>query len=192
MYGAITNNDVGTAGMTWGSPTLPGPWVLPVRALGKCGGYDSDIIAGIQWAAGLRSPIPTARPYPANPYPADIINLSLGGGTDGCSSADGAPYQSALTTVTAMDILVVISAGNGGTPGQSAPVELPGNCSAIVPGVISVAGLRNVGTKVGYSSFGPEVTVSAPAGNCINSSGACLRSIDTTTNAGLTVPTANG
>ena len=27
----------------------------------------------------------------------------------------------------------------------------------LVPGVIAIAGLRNVGTKVGYSSFGPEV-----------------------------------
>ncbi len=191
VYGAITNNDVGIAGMTWGSSTSAGPWVLPVRALGKCGGYDSDIIAGIEWAAGLPVTNPEGPAVPANPYPADIINLSLGGGTDACSSSNGAPYQSAFTTVTAMDILIVISAGNGGMPGQSAPVELPGNCSAIVPGVISVAGLRNVGTKVGYSSFGPEVTISAPAGNCINSSGACLRSIDTTTNAGLTVPTAN-
>ena len=43
---------------------------------------------------------------------------------------------------------------------------------------MAVAGLRNVGTKVGYSSFGAEVGVSAPAGNCVNSSGAdvCARS----------------
>ena len=34
-------------GMSWG------PWMLPVRALGKGGGYDSDIIAGIEWAAGM-------------------------------------------------------------------------------------------------------------------------------------------
>ena len=45
--GAITNNDSGIAGMTWN------PYVLPVRALGKCGGYDSDIMAGMRWAAGL-------------------------------------------------------------------------------------------------------------------------------------------
>jgi serine protease len=54
--------------------------------------------------------------------------------------------------------------------------------------VIAVAGLRNVGTKVGYSSFGPEVGVSAPAGNCVNTTGACLRSIDTTTNLSDTIP----
>ncbi|HEY2146090.1 MAG TPA: S8 family serine peptidase, partial [Steroidobacteraceae bacterium] len=51
--------------------------------------------------------------------------------------------------------------------------------------------LRNVGTKVGYSSLGPEVGIGAPAGNCVNLAGACLRSIDTTSNDGLTVPGNN-
>jgi serine protease len=69
ILGAVTNNDVGIAGMTWNS------YLLPVRALGKCGGYDSDIIAAMQWAAGL-----SVSGVPDNPYPASIINLSLGGG----------------------------------------------------------------------------------------------------------------
>ena len=112
MYGAITNNDVGIAGMTWGS------WVLPVRALGKGGGYDSDIIAGIEWAAGLPVTNPDGPPVPANPYPADIINLSLGG--SGTCPSD---YQDALAQVTAMGVLVVVSAGNGGAPGAAAPVD---------------------------------------------------------------------
>ena len=55
VLGALTNNGVGIAGMTWN------PYLLPVRALGKCGGYDSDIIAGMQWAVGSRSPAPKAR-----------------------------------------------------------------------------------------------------------------------------------
>jgi serine protease len=171
IFGAITNNDVGIAGMTWGT------WVLPVRALGKCGGYDSDILAGIEWAAGMS--VSTAEtPVPDNPYPANIINLSLGG-TGSCTSG----YQIALGQVTGMGVLVVASAGNA-----SGSVETPANCSASVTGVIAVAGLRNVGTKVGYSSFGPEVGVSAPAGNCVNSTIPCLRSIDTTTNLGTTTP----
>jgi serine protease len=175
ILGAITNNGVGIAGMTWGS------WILPVRALGKCGGYDSDIIAGIEWAAGM-SVSTTATPVPNNPYPANIINLSLGG-TGACISA----YQIALKAVTGMGALVVVSAGNASTA-----VGAPANCSALVPGVIAVAGLRNVGTKVGYSSYGPEVGIAAPAGNCVNSSGACLKSIDTTTNLGTTTPGQNG
>ncbi len=183
VFGAITDNNVGTAGMTWGSPSRPGPWVLPVRALGKGGGYDSDIIAGIEWAAGMTVTHSAGPAVPDNPYPADIINLSLAGESS-CSS----DYQTALATVTGMGVLVVASAGNSVTPvtGTSS-VEAPANCSASVPGMIAVAGLRNVGTKVGYSSAGPEIGVGAPAGNCINSTGACLRSIDTTTDLGTTV-----
>ena len=166
VLGALTNNGVGIAGMTWG------PYLLPVRALGKCGGYDSDIVAGMQWAAGM-----SVAGVPDNPYPADIINLSLGG-----SGACPSQYQSVISTLSGMGVLVVASAGNGGSS-----VDAPGNC----PGVLAVAGLRNVGTKVGYSSFGAEVGISAPAGNCVTSSGACLRSIDTTYNTGLTIPAVN-
>jgi serine protease len=180
VFGALTNNEVGVAGMTWGS------WILPVRALGKGGGYDSDIIAGIQWAAGMPVTDDNGLPVADNPFPADIINLSLGG-TGSCPS----DYQDVLEQVTQLGVLVIASAGNGGTPGATAPVETPANCSTLVPGVAAVVGLRNVGTKVGYSSFGPEASIAAPAGNCVTSTGDCLRSIDTTTNLGATVPGEN-
>lgn len=173
VLGALTNNDAGIAGMTWT------PYILPVRALGKCGGYDSDIIAGMQWAAGMSVTDGSGDPVPDNPYPADIINLSLGA-TGSCP----ADYQNVVSTLTAMGVLIVASAGN-----ESGPVAAPGNCS----GVLAVAGLRNVGTKVGYSSLGPEVGIAAPAGNCVTSfAPPCLRSIDTTVNLGLTVPGSNG
>jgi len=167
ILGAVTDNGVGIAGMTWN------PYLLPVRALGKCGGYDSDISTAMQWAAGL--PITGV---PDNPYPADIINLSLGGSGTCAKSV----YPAIVTQLIGMGVLIVASAGN-----ENGPVDVPANCS----GVLGVAGLRNVGTKVGYSSLGPEVGIAAPAGNCVNTSGACLKSIDTTTNAGLTTPAAN-
>jgi serine protease len=169
VLGALTNNGNGIAGMTWN------PYILPVRALGKCGGYDSDIIAGIQWAAGM-----SVAGVPDNPYPADIINLSLGG--SGSCGADYTDLFSGPNGLIAMGVLVVASAGNEG-----GPVDAPGNCA----GVLAVAGLRNVGTKVGYSSLGPEVGIAAPAGNCVATSGACYRSIDTTYNTGTTVPATN-
>jgi serine protease len=181
ILGALSNNGVGISGISWGS------WILPVRALGKGGGYDSDIIAGVEWAAGLSVTNPDGSAVPDNPYPADIINLSIGGDTESCTSSEGMPYNTAFSQVTGLGVLIVVAAGN-----ESGAVDLPGNCAGTIPGVMAVAGLRNVGTKVGYSSFGPEVTVSAPAGNCINSSGACLRSIDTTVNLGGTKPGANG
>jgi serine protease len=166
ILGALTDNSVGVAGMTWNT------YLLPVRALGKCGGYDSDIITAMQWAAGI-----SITGVPDNPYPADIINLSLGG-SGSCPTA----YADAVATLNVLGVLIVASAGN-----ESGPVDAPANCA----GVLGVAGLRNVGTKVGYSSLGPQVGIAAPAGNCVNSSGLCLRSIDTTTNSGLTTPAAN-
>jgi hypothetical protein len=59
--------------------------------------------------------------------------------------------------------------------------------------VIGVAGLRQAGTKVGFSSLGPEVGLSAPAGNCVNTApgSPCLYSILTTLNSGTTVPASN-
>ena len=167
IVGAASNNSVGIAGTSWGA------MILPVRVLGKCGGYDSDILAGMRWAAGLSVP-----GVPNNPNPARIINMSLGG-SGGCTSA----YVDTIAELAAQGVLVVASAGN-----ETGPVDSPGNCA----GVLTVGGVRHVGTKVGYSSLGPEISVSAPAGNCVNTSGPCLYSIQTTTNLGTTSPGANG
>jgi serine protease len=168
IIGARSNNSVGVSGLTWGD------WILPVRVLGKCGGFDSDITAAMLWAGGL--PVDGA---PANPYPARIINLSLGGG-DTCPQS----YQDAIDRLRARGVLVVASAGNAGSI-----VETPANCA----GVAGIGAIRQVGTKVGFSNLGPGVALSAPGGNCVNVGAGqpCLYSIDTTTNLGLTNPTAN-
>ncbi len=166
MIGATTNNGAGVAGGTWNGN------VLPVRVLGKCGGFDSDIIVGMRWAAGL----PVAG-VPTNLNPAKILNMSLGGGGN-CSSA----YRNTAAEVTAAGALVVAAAGN-----LTGPVGAPANC----PGVLAVAGLRHVGTKVGFSSFGPEVGISAPAGNCPSIPLLCEYALITATNAGPTIPTTS-
>jgi serine protease len=164
IVGAAANNDAGgIAGATWA------PRILPVRVLGKCFGYDSEIIAGMRWAAGLSVP-----GVPANPAPAKILNMSLGG-SGNCSNS----YRETITELTAAGILVVAAAGN-----EHGPVDTPANC----PGVLAVAGLRHVGTKVGYSSLGTEVGISAPAGNCVTLSGPCVFPLLTTFNTGTTVP----
>lgn len=151
--------------------------VLPVRALGKCGGYDSDVLSAMYWSAGLSIP-PTllSGSPPANPNPARIINMSLGG-VGACTAA----YSQAVRDITAAGVLIVASAGNEG-----GPVDSPGNC----PGVLAVAGVRHVGTKVGYSNVGTEVALAAPAGNCFNTApgSACLYQLTTTTNAGTQAP----
>jgi serine protease len=164
MVGALTNNTTGVSGLTWNS------FILPVRVLGKCGGVDSDILAGIRWAAGLS--VPGA---PVNPTPARILNASFGS-TGACEPS----YRDVVDELTARKVLMVISAGNEGTV-----VSSPGNC----PGVASVAAIRHAGSKVGFSNLGPEVTLAAPGGNCVNiNGGPCLFSLDTTSNDGAQSP----
>ena len=162
IIAALTNNSAGVAGISWGG------WLLPVRVLGKCGGVTSDILAAMLWAAGQR-----VSGIPDNPYPAQILNLSLGSaGPCDAASAD------VVRTLSTQGVLIVVSAGNEG-----GPVDSPANC----PGAAAIAGLRHVGTKVGFSSLGPEIALSAPGGNCVNvNGGPCLFSIDTTSNDGLT------
>ena len=68
LIGAATNNGIGMASV--GRNVR----IMPVRVLGKCGGFVSDVVAGMCWAAGI---IPTTSPV-ANPFPAKVLNLSLG------------------------------------------------------------------------------------------------------------------
>ena len=166
LIGAATHNGVGMASV---GRTVR---VMPVRVLGKCGGYDSDIQAGILWAAGIHVPN-----VPDNTTPARVINMSLGGDA-ACTQG----YIDAIGQANAAGAVVVASAGNS----SGHPVSSPANC----PGAIAVAALRHVGDKVGFSDIGPQITIAAPGGNCVNTNDgeACLYPIVTTTNKGTTTP----
>lgn len=166
IVGAASNNGQGMASV--GRNVM----VLPVRVLGRCGGYDSDIIAAMRWAGGV-----SADPV-VNANPARVINLSLGS-----AGQCDASYRAVMAELTAAGVTVVAAAGND--TGQAALV--PANC----PGVIAVAGVRHAGSKVGYSNIGPEVALAAPAGNCVNLSGACLYPLLTSHNSGTAAPGAN-
>lgn len=176
LIAALTNNGRGMAGLAYNAK------ILPVRVLGKCGGWASDIAAGMKWAAGLSVP-----GLPANPNPAKIINMSLGG--DGACAE---PYQGAITAAFNAGVTVVAAAGNGvdnddETKAGGIAVGTPANCA----NVIAVAALRHAGSKVGFSNLGPQVTIAAPGGNCVNTTGACLYPILSTSNSGTKTPDAN-
>jgi len=142
IIGAQGNNQYGVAGANWVSK------ILPVRVLGKCGGYDSDIIDGIRWAAGIEVP-----GVPLNPTPAQIINLSLGSSSD-CNEA----YQDAINAVTAKGVIVVAAAGN---QRGDANAFAPANCA----NVISVGSVSNAGNRASYSNAGSSVMISSPGGD---------------------------
>ncbi|MEO1480801.1 MAG: S8 family peptidase [Myxococcota bacterium] len=139
---AAGNNGTGVTGLAYGAK------VVPIRALGKCGGFTSDIADAIVWASGGSVP-----GVPSNPNPADVINLSLGGGGS-CPSAT----QSAINTARANGATVVVAAGNSNA---NASNFTPASCG----GVISVASTNRSGGRSYFSNFGSVVDVAAPGGD---------------------------
>jgi subtilisin family serine protease len=141
IIGAQANNGEGIAGVA------PNARILPVRVLGRCGGFDEDIADGIRWAVG--API---KGVPTNPSPANVLNLSLGG-----EGPCGSEMQDAINTALARGATVVVSAGNEADDAQN---YSPANCK----GVITVAATNRDGNFSSYSNNGPSIEISAPGG----------------------------
>ncbi|MFJ7067682.1 S8 family peptidase [Streptomyces sp. NPDC101115] len=140
--GAVTNNTKGIAGIAYNAK------IQPVRVLGKCGGSSADIADAITWASGGTVP-----GVPANPTPAKVINLSLGGASASCPSV----YQTAINGAVSRGTTVVVAAGNSNA---NASGFTPANCS----NVITVASTSREGNRSYYSNYGTIVDVAAPGG----------------------------
>jgi serine protease len=162
---AVTNNGSGVSGIAYGAK------VVPVRVLGACGGYTSDIADGIIWAAGG-----TVSGAPANPNPARVINMSLGGG-----GACDATSQNAINLARSRGTVVVVAAGNSNA---NASGFSPASCS----GVITVAATNRNGGRASYSNYGAIVAVAAPGGD--TASGAA-NGILSTLNSGTRGPASD-
>lgn len=167
---AVTNNGIGVAGVAFHAK------ILPVRVLGVCGGYASDIAAGMQWAAGLDVP-----GVPANPNKAKVLNLSLGG-----SGACGTTYQDAVNAVRAAGSVVVVATGNNYS---KTTISSPANCT----GVMAVTAHTKSGDNAGYAQIGAGTTLSAPGGGqgVIDTAQAAPIDVYSTLNAGTTTPGAD-
>jgi serine protease len=159
---AVGNNSKGVIGVAYGGK------VVPVRVLGKGGGYTSDIVDGITWASGG-----SVAGVPANANPAEVLNLSLGG-SGSCSST----YQNAINGAVTRGSTVVVAAGNSNADASG---FTPASCA----NVINVAATNKSGTRASYSNYGSSIDVAAPGGQ----SGDCTTLIVSTGNAGSTSPT---
>ena len=166
IIAAIGNNSLSVIGGAYNAK------VLPVRVLGKGGGYLSDISEGIRWAAGVHPTI-------ANPNPAKVINLSVGG-----VGACGTTQQSAIDAAVAAGT-VVVAAGNEAT--DAATVH-PASCN----NVISVAAIGKDGRRAYYSNFSSGVpstiTLAAPGGDFTIGGGTYDPGIVSLVNVGTTTP----
>lgn len=137
----VTNNTVGGAGVA------PNARVVPVRVLGRCGGYTSDINDAIVWAAGGH-----VDGVPDNANPAEVINMSLGG-----AHACEADTQAAINTAVSLGATVVVAAGNDNS-------DVTGHAPASCANVITVGATGALGQRASYSNYGAGVDVSAPGG----------------------------
>ncbi|MGO4584467.1 S8 family peptidase [Arthrobacter sp. 2RAF6] len=162
IIAAAGNNAKGISGVA------PQARILPVRALGACGGYTSDVADGIIWAAGG-----TVSGAPVNPNPARVINLSLGT-VNPCS----ATTQSAINFAYNAGAAVTVAAGNSN---RDASDFSPANCQ----NVIAVAASGYSGSRTPYSNYGPAIDVMASGGQMTNFT---EQGILSTYNTGATTP----
>lgn len=139
---ALTDNNLGVASVAFGAK------VQHVRVLGNQGGTFEDISDAIVWASGGTVP-----GVPANPNPAHIINMSLGG-----SVACPVAMQDAIDDANSRGVTVIAAAGN-----SSANVAnfSPAGCD----GVMAVAGTGPNNTKYASTNYGAGISVAAPAGS---------------------------
>jgi serine protease len=162
---AVTNNAVGVAGVAYGAK------VMPVRVLGKCGGYTSDIADAITWASGG-----TVSGVTATATPARVLNLSLGG-----SGACDTTTQTAINGARSRGTVVVVAAGNSNADAAN---YSPASCS----GVITVAAVGRTGGRAYYSNYGASVEVAAPGGDMSTGS---TNGVLSTLNTGTSAPGAD-
>jgi serine protease len=139
----ITDNALGMAGIAFHAR------ILPVRVLGHCGGYTSDIADAIVWAAGGH-----VDGVPRNRHPAQVLNLSLGG-EGRCHPHD--VTAEAVAQANRLGAVVVVSAGNNA---DDAAKYTPAGC----PGVITVASTGITSQRAYYSNWGHAVEIAAPGG----------------------------
>ncbi|NLF31328.1 MAG: S8 family serine peptidase, partial [Planctomycetes bacterium] len=138
---ALTDNGIGVAGVAHGAK------VQHVRVLGNLGGAWTDVSDAIIWASGG-----SIEGVPDNETPADVINLSLGGGVP-CQTF----MQDAVDIATGNGSLVVIAAGNSSS-------DVSGFSPASCEGAPAIAGTGPDNTRYQSTNFGLGIAVAAPAG----------------------------
>ena len=148
--GAATNNRLGVAGVMWDVE------LLPVKVLNERGrGGEWELVHGLLYAAGLLD----EPDKPRNPYPADVINLSLG------SRAEMVHLRDAVERISReTNCILVAAAGNGWGPGVYYPARYP---EVIAVGAVDY-NYPHQPQRTRYSSYGPGLDVMAPGGDIHN------------------------
>ena len=137
---AVTNNNVGMAGVSWGAR------IMPVKVLDLFGnGSFADVSAGIAWAAD---------------HGAQVINLSLGGASGSTVLQDAVDYAYARGAV------IVAAAGNSGSNFVLYPARYPHVIAvAATNSANTQAGFSNYGPEVDLAAPGDLIYSTRPGGS---------------------------
>ncbi|ADC89095.1 peptidase S8 and S53 subtilisin kexin sedolisin [Thermocrinis albus DSM 14484] len=140
IIASLTNNNWGMSGVTWSGQ------VLMVRVSDCNGGTLSALIEGLIYAA-------------QGPYPASVINISLGSADPGSCPQS---LQEAINTVLSQPQrpVIVVAAGN---ESSDASRYFPANCN----GVIVVGATDTQGKKASFSNYGDKVDIYAPGSSIL-------------------------
>ena len=127
----------------------PGVKILPIRVLGGTtnSGDMADVADAISWGAGLTD---DDLDYPVNPYPAKVLNLSMGASTSSCPTS----LQRVIDAAVSKGTVIVASAGNDNA---SFTGQTPANCKNVI--VVTATGATN--TRAPYSNWGISASSSA-------------------------------
>ncbi len=146
-----------------------GALVLPIRALGSCGGSLRDVVDGILWSIGFE-----VEGLNINDTLPNILNLSLGG-FGKCPKV----FQEVLDLAYKKGVAVVVSSGNSGVDLSDVDV-FPANCD----GVLVVGATDELGRVTSYSNMDDAGVVLAPGGSY-------SRGVVSTVNSGLRMQEAD-
>jgi serine protease len=133
------NDDYGISGIA------PDCRVMHLRALGRGGGFVSDVVAALDYGAGL-GPDPAGN---TRSEPLPIMNMSLG------LVEDSAELRDACDRANNRGVLLVAASGNSG-----GAVLFP----AAYDSVVAVAAVNAELETTSYSNSGSKVELSAPGG----------------------------
>ena len=148
IIGAKTNNSQGIAGVMWDVS------LVPIKVLDENGdGSWWSVSKGILYGAGLLDD-------PKNPYPADIINISLG------STSPSSLLEDAVTKASDQGAILVAAAGNYNQPEVLYPAHFP---QTIAVGAVDY-NFPLEPRRAPYSNYGTGLNFMAPGGDHLQDS----------------------
>jgi len=146
--GAVTNNEMGVAGIMWDVE------IIPVKVFGPSGRASNwEVVSGMLYAAGL---LDDQDDKPSIGRPADIVNMSLGG--------PGSEFQEdAVRIEVANDVILIAATGND----ERNLISYPAQYDDVIAVGATGYNWEDEPELAYYSNTGMEIDVVAPGGGVV-------------------------